>query len=247
MTHARDGRVDLDQDAPVSGVIHWHPSSLSVGVAMKDIQLRQKVLDELAFEPSIDAAEVGVAAEDCVVTLTGHVPTYGQKLAAERAAWRVKGVKAVVQKIEVRYTGEPRSDEEIAKRVLSILKWDTSVPDTVRVSIHDGCVTLDGEVQWQFQRDTAAHVIRHLEGVRGVTNNITLKPTPRVVEVKHRIEQALRRNAEVEAQNIRVEMHDGQTVTLEGVVETWVEREAAERAAWSVPGVTAVFDRLTIG
>ena len=213
----------------------------------KDSRLREAVEEELAFEPSIDAANIGVAAEDNVVTLSGHVPTYAQKLAAEHAAWRVKNVKAVVDDIVVRPAGAPLSDEEIAKRVVAVLKWNSTVPNVIRATIHQGRVVLEGEVQWQFQRDTAATAVRHLEGVTGVTNNITLKATPREREVKVRIEQALRRNAETEARNILVDIPDGHTVMLDGRVETYNERMAAERAAWSVPGVTAVVDRITIG
>ncbi|MCC8364661.1 BON domain-containing protein [Lysobacter sp. A6] len=212
-----------------------------------DSRLRKAVLDELEFEPSLDAANIGVSAEDNVVTLTGHVPTYPQKLAAERAAWRVKNVRAVVEDITVRYTGAPMSDEELAKRALSLMKWNSMVPDDIRVTIHHAWVTLEGEVQWQFQRDTAAKVVRHLDGIRGVTNNITLKPTPRTREVKLRIEQALRRNAETEARKIIVDLPDGHTVMLDGHVQSYAERMAAERAAWSVPGVTAVVDRIAIG
>lgn len=213
----------------------------------KDSRLRQAVEEELAFEPSIDAANIGVAAEDCVVTLSGHVPTFAQKMAAEHAAWRVKNVKAVVDDIVVRPTGAPLSDEEIAKRVVSVLKWNSTVPNAIRATIHQGRVTLEGEVQWQFQRDTAATAVRHLEGVIDVSNRITLKATPREREVKLRIEQALRRNAETEARNILVDLPDGHTVLLDGRVDTYNERMAAERAAWSVPGVTAVVDRITIG
>ena len=213
----------------------------------KDSRLREAVEEELAFEPSIDAANIGVAAEDNVVTLSGHVPTYAQKLAAEHAAWRVKNVKAVVDDIVVRPAGAPLSDEEIAKRVVAVLKWNSTVPNVIRATFHQGRVVLEGEVQWQFQRDTAATAVRHLEGVTGVTNNITLKATPREREVKVRIEQALRRNAETEARNILVDLPDGHTVMLDGRVETYNERMAAERAAWSVPGVTAVVDRITIG
>lgn len=214
---------------------------------MDDARLRKAVQEELEFEPSLDAANIGVMAEDDVVTLSGHVPSYPQKLTAERAAWRVKGVKAVVEDIEVRYTGAPMSDEEIAKRAVSLLKWDTSVPDSVHVTLHKGWVTLGGQVQWQFQRDTAARVIRNLDGVTGVRNEITLAPTPRTSEVKMRIEQALRRNADTEARRIIVDIPDGHTVTLDGRVETYAERMAAERAAWSVAGVTAVLDRISIG
>jgi osmotically-inducible protein OsmY len=213
---------------------------------MNDKQLRQDVIDELEFEPSLDASDIGVLAEDGVVTLNGHVPVYAQKVAAERAAWRVRGVKAVVQDIEVRHDGASTSDDQIAKRAVDVLRWDGTVPEQVRVTVDNGWITLAGEVEWQFQRANAEKDLRGLTGVLGITNNITLRPAAQVSVVRSRIEDALRRSAEVEAGQIQIDIRDGGTVTLRGFVDNWSERRAVERAVWSVPGVKALNDNLTI-
>ena len=167
---------------------------------MNDKQLRKAVIDELDFEPSIDSADIGVLAEDGVVTLNGHTPTYYQKMAAERATWRVKGVKAVVQNVEVRYSGDT-DDEEIAKRAIGLLKWDSTVPTDIHVTVNKGWITLEGQINWQYQRSNAETDLRHLSGVRGISNNITIKPTARASVVQHRIEDALKRSAETEARS----------------------------------------------
>lgn len=213
---------------------------------MDDKQLRQDVIDELEFEPSIDAADIGVLVEDGVVTLNGHVPIYAHKLAAERAAWRVRGVKAVVQDIEVRLAGDRSSNEQIAKRALDILRWDGTVPEQVHVTVNDGWLTLSGVVDWQYQRDNAEKDLRGLAGVAGITNKITLKPVAEVGAVRTRIEEALKRNAEIQAGQIQVEINEGGTVTVDGKVDNWVEKRAVERAIWSIPGVRAVRDNLVI-
>lgn len=214
---------------------------------MNDIELRQLVIDELEFEPSIESAGIGVSAENGVVTLSGHVPSYSQKIAAERAAWRVKGVKAIAQEIEVRLPGSARTnDDEIAARALNMLAWNTSVPDgAVKVRVASGWVTLSGQVDWNFQRMAAESAVRKLTGVVGVVNDITLKSTVKVGDVKQKIVDALKRHAELEARDIRVEVHDG-TVRLEGAVDTWDERQAVERAVWSAPGVRGIEDWLRI-
>ena len=215
--------------------------------AMNDKQLRLNVIDELDFEPSVNAANIGVQASGGVITLTGHVPDYAQKLAAEHATWRVKGVKAVVQNIAVHFDSEPVSgDEEIAKRAIDVLKADSSVPAGIRPTVHNGWVTLEGEVSWQFQRDNAERDVFRLYGVTGIANNITLKPVAQVGAIKERIEDALKRSAEVEASKIRIEIENGDTVTLEGAVGTWAERMAVQHAAWSAPGVKSVIDHLRI-
>lgn len=213
---------------------------------MNDKQLRQSVMDELEFEPSIDASDIGVLAENGVITLNGHVPLYAQKLAAERAAWRVRGVKAVVQDIDVRYNGMAPNDEQIAKRAADLLRWDGTIPDQVHVTVSHGWVTLSGEVDWQFQRRNAELDLRSMTGVLGISNDITLKPVPQVAAVKGRIEDALKRNAELEAKQIRIDISEGGAVTLTGFVDNWSERKAVERAAWSAPGVKAVRDQLSI-
>jgi osmotically-inducible protein OsmY len=215
---------------------------------MNDMQVRQDVIDELEFEPSVEGANIGVAVEDGVVTLTGHVSSYAEKLTTERAARRVKGVRAIAQEIEVRYPSEKKTaDDEIAKRALSILKWDTMVlQDAVEITVQKGWVTLAGEVNWQYQRQAAEDVVWKLSGVTGVTNSITLKPSIHVSDIKKKIEDALARHAQIEAQAIRVSIWDGNKVALEGKVDSWNERVAAQNAAWSVAGVQLVDDRLTI-
>ena len=216
---------------------------------MNDKELRQLVMDELEFEPSIDSAGIGVCAEHGVVTLSGHVPSYTQKLAAERAAWRVKGVKAIAQEIEVRLPGDARTnDDEIAQRALNSLAWSSAVPrDAVRVRVADGWVTLSGQVDWNYQRAAAESEVRKLTGLVGVINDITLKPAAQMVDVKQKILDALKRHAELEARDIRVEIREGGTVRLEGGVDNWDERQAVERAVWSAAGVHAIDDRLHIG
>ncbi|MBI2801139.1 MAG: BON domain-containing protein [Gammaproteobacteria bacterium] len=215
---------------------------------MNDKQLRQSVVDELDFEPSIDAAEIGVAAENGVVTLTGHVMSYPQKMAAERAAWRIKGVKAIAQEIEVRLPGDKRqNDDEIAQRAISVLAWNTSIPrDALHVKVQKGWVTLTGQVNWNFQRTVAEADVRKLSGVVGIMNDITLTPTVLPSDVKQRIADALKRHAEVEAGRIQVSVLDGGKVSIAGDVDNWDERRAVARAVWSAPGVRAVEDHLRI-
>ncbi|MGF7159643.1 osmotically-inducible protein OsmY [Rhodoligotrophos appendicifer] len=215
---------------------------------MKEAQLRQDILDELEFEPSIDAANIGVAVDDGVITLTGHVRSYAEKLAAEAAVRRVRGVRAIAQEIDVRYPGEAKtSDDEIAKRALDALKWDVTIPnETITLIVHHGLVTLKGEVPWQFQRKAAELAVRKMTGVTGVINDITLKPMVQSTDVKRKIEEALKRRAKVEASQIRVSV-DGNKVTLEGKVDTWDEHDAVEHAAWSATGVKLVTDHLTVG
>lgn len=215
---------------------------------MSDITIRQNVMDELEFEPSVDAAHIGVAVENGVAALCGHVGSYAEKLAAEQAVRRVKGVRAIAEEIEVRYPNDKKTaDDEIAARILSILRWSSVVlADSVMVRVQNGWVSLSGEVNWDYERRAAEAQVRRLAGVVGVVNDITIKPRVQSADVKGKIECALRRNAEVEAQKISVIVRDGGNITLEGQVNDWQERAAAERAAWSVPGVTKVDDRLRI-
>lgn len=215
---------------------------------MDDAVLRQNVLDELEFEPSINAAHIGVTAENGVVTLSGHVGSYAEKVAAEHAAQRVKGVLGIAQEIAVRYGPLVKSsDDEIASRAVNILRWNTVVPkDAVQVKVENGWIRLSGEVDWQFQRNTAESDVRKLSGVSGVTNDIKIKAHVQTTDVKRKIEDALKRNAEVEAHRIRVSVIGSGKIALEGTVHNWQERSTAERAAWSAPGVVAVEDRLTV-
>ena len=215
---------------------------------MNDLQFRQDILDELEFEPSIDAAHLGVAAENGVVTLTGHVSSYVEKLAAVKAVRRVKGVRGIADDIEVRFFGDKKTaDDEIAKRAIDILSWDTTLPGSlVQITVRHGSVTLAGDVDWYYQRNAAEDNVRKLSGVTGVINNIVIKPRIQAENVKSKIEDALKRNAEVEAKAIRVTVQDGNRVVLEGNVHNWDERYAVGTAAWSAQGVKSVENRLTI-
>lgn len=213
---------------------------------MSELQLRQDILDELEFEPRVNAAHIGVAVEKQVVTLTGHVSSYDEKLQTVQAVRRVKGVRAIAEEIEVRFLNDKKtSDDEIAKRAVDILEWDTLVP-SVQITVRDGWVTLTGDVDWYYQKTAAGDDVRKLSGVRGVINNIAIKPRVLAQDVKRKIEDALKRNAEVEAKAIRISVQDGNKVLLEGKVQNWDERHAVESAAWSAPGVNSVEDRLAI-
>ncbi len=214
---------------------------------MSDRSLRQDILEELEFEPSIDAAHIGVAVADGVVTLTGYVGSYAEKTMAEYVVQRVRGVCAIAEEIEVRFPARKKTaDDEIAKRAVAIIAWNTTIPDeTIHVKVQHGWITLSGEVEWYFQRTGAENAVRQLSGVFGVTNLISVRPQLDVGDIKQRIENALKRSAELEANSIRVAVA-GDKVTLEGKVNAWREREVAERAAWAAPGVSAVDDRLTI-
>jgi osmotically-inducible protein OsmY len=191
-----------------------------------DLQLRQDVLDELEFEPSVNAAHIGVGANRGVITLTGFVTNYAEKAAAERAARRVKGVNAIAEEIEVRLPSDAkRSDDEIAARALDILKWQVGVPaDRIRVKVEKGTVTLTGEVDWQFQKTDAEHVVHKLTGVASVVNQIRVASPVRASEVKEKIQKALERSADVEASRIAV-LTDGGRVVLSGKVRAWYERD----------------------
>ncbi|MBB5206521.1 BON domain-containing protein [Chiayiivirga flava] len=215
---------------------------------MNDTELRQHVIDELEFEPSLDAANIGVAAERGVVTLTGHVSSYSQKVAAERATWRVEGVKAIAQEIQVRLPGDRQlADDEIARRAINILAWDDFVPkDAVKLRVASGWITLTGAVTWNYQRNAAESQVRKLSGVAGVSNDITLVPQVSSTDVRQRIVNALKRNAEVEAERIHVDVRENGVVKVDGVVDDWDERQAVERAVWSAPGVHSVDARLRI-
>ena len=217
-------------------------------ILMTDKVLRQTIVDELDFEPSIDSANIGVAVDNGVVTLTGHVASYAEKVAAERAVERIKGVQAIAENIEVRYPGHKQTaDDEIADRALSMLGWNVQVPkDSVKVKVEKGWVTLSGAVHWQYQRVAAESAVRELSGVISVTNRIEVRPKVAPRDVKQKIIDALKRNAELEADGIRVDVVDDKVV-LAGKVKAWHERGIAERAAWSAPGVKAVQDDLALG
>lgn len=214
---------------------------------MSDRTLKQAVEDELEWEPSIDAEHIGVTAEDGVVTLTGHVGSYSEKFTAEKAAKRVKGVRAIAQEIEIRFPNDKKtSDDQIAKRALDIIAWDSTIPeDKVQVKVQGGFVTLSGQVDWHYQRADAEYAVRKLAGIKGLSNEILIKPRAQASDVKQLIETALKRNAEWEAGSIKVSVLNGR-VTLDGKVKAWYERDLAERTAWSAPGVISVEDHISI-
>jgi osmotically-inducible protein OsmY len=213
----------------------------------EDLHLRQRVMDALEFEPSVDAAHIGVSVEEGVVTLSGHVRSFVEKFAAERIARQVKGVCAVAQELEVRLPSDKKlADDEIAARAVRILHWDQMVPgDRLSVKVEHGIVTLNGEVDWGFQRSEAENDVRKLSGVRSVINNIVIVAKVGPDDVHAKIRAALERNAEIEAGRVTVAVSGGK-VTLGGRVNAWTEREAIEHAAWSAPGVTEVEDRIEI-
>jgi len=203
-------------------------------------------MDELEFDPSVSAENIGVSVKNGVVTLNGTVPSYGEKYAAERDAFRVAGVKAVAEEIEVRLLGSNvRTDADIATAAANALEWRATIPSSVQVSVEEGRVILRGEVEWAYQRDSAAEAVRHLSGVRSIVNHIAVRPRMRPDDIKKRIVKALMRSVEKDATQIHVEAVDG-TVTLTGKVHSRTELNDANWAAWSTPGVTRVENKLAI-
>jgi osmotically-inducible protein OsmY len=210
-----------------------------------DQELQQDVLAELKWDAQIQPNEIGVSVRDGVVTLTGWVDSYLKKWSAEEAAHKVAGVKAVANDIEIKLATE-RTDPDIAEAAVHALEWDAFVPsDRVHVTVSKGWVTLKGEVEWQYQKEDAERVVRRLTGVKGVTNLITVKPRVTPSELKKKIENALVRNAEIDAHKITVEVQ-GSKAILKGTVRAWAEKEEAARVAWSAPGITSVENRITV-
>jgi len=212
-----------------------------------DRQLQLDVLDELRWEPGVKATDIGVTVKDGVVTLEGIVDSFAEKWAAEEAAKRLPGVKALAMDIEVKIPGSnERTDTDIARASENALKWDVAVPHKqIKVNVERGFVTLEGEVDWQFQKSAAGRAVRHLTGVTGMNNLITIKPKVAPENVSEKIEAALKRNAILDAEHIKVQA-DGGTVTLSGTVHSWAELDAAADAAWAAPGVSEVKNQLTV-
>ena len=214
---------------------------------MNKTELRHFVQEELNWEPSIDANSIGVeVSEEGVVTLTGHVKSYAEKLNAEKAAKKVRGVVAVANDIGVRLLGD-RDDTVLAEEAARALSLNVSVPDArIKIVVSNGWLTLEGAVDWEYQRRAAEKSLRELRGIRGLTNYITIAPRVRPVEIKDHIRAAFERNALVDANHVQVKVEDNKVV-LTGMVQSWQERTEAERQTWAAPGVTAVENRLTVG
>jgi osmotically-inducible protein OsmY len=210
-----------------------------------DSQLLQDVYEELKWTPDVTAADIGVTVKDGVVTLTGSVPSYAEKYAAEAAVRRVSGVTAVAEELQVRLP-QPHNDQEIAQAAINALHWHVWIPKDIQVTVENGCVKLTGQVKWGFQRQAAETAVRFLKGVVLVDNLITLKPSvANNTVVKQKIKLALQRNAQIDAHSILVQTSRGK-VTLSGCVRSWIERQEAENAAWAAPGVQSVDNEIVV-
>lgn len=225
-----------------------HAHHRTQGSPMKtDAELKQDVISELEWDPSVNAAHVGVAVENGVVTLTGHLDTYAEKFAVERAVQRLHGVRAIALELDVRLSPQhQRSDADIAAAVEAALTWHSRLPgERIRVTVEKGWVTLGGDVDWEYQRRAAERVVRDITGVVGVRNELALRQRATPANLAQRIAQALARHAEREARHIEIAV-EGDRVTLRGKVDSWAEREAAHGAAWSAPGVARVVDEIRV-
>ena len=212
-----------------------------------DQEIERDVKEELQWDPDLDSTDIAVSVKKGVVTLAGFVKSYSDKYEAEAAAKRVSGVSAVANDLEVRLPSiDQRPDPEIARDAVDAVKIQLPISsENIQVVVKSGWVTLEGAVEWQYQRQTAEKAVRRVKGVKGVTNSIVVKPHLEPTEIKKQIQEAFRRSAEVDANRIQVETH-GSEVILKGSVRSWIEREEAERAAWAAPGVTKVDDRLVV-
>lgn len=212
-----------------------------------DQALKTLIEDELGWQPHLDAADIGVAVDSGIVSLTGHVPSYAQKIAVDQTVRRIKNVRGIAENIEVRpFPVFSEADDQLAKRAANLIDWDVNLPKgAVKVQVSKGDLSLTGEVDWQYQRYAAERCVRNLRGVKGVTNQITIKPHVQPQDVKRRIENALKRQADLDAEGVHVTV-EGAKVRLEGKVGAWRDRDAIERAAWAAPGVCAVDDRVTV-
>ncbi|MFQ3454878.1 BON domain-containing protein [Bradyrhizobium sp. UFLA01-814] len=212
-----------------------------------DREIERDVREELNWDPDLDAKDIAISVKDGVVTLAGFTRSYSDRLEAEHAAKRVAGVHAVANDIEVRLPSiDQRPDPDIARDAIDSLKAQLPLShENIKVVVKDGWLTLEGTVEWQYQKTTAENAVRKVKGVKGVTNVISLKPKVEPTDIQRRIQEAFKRNAEVDANRIAVETH-GSEVILKGTVRSWIEREEAERVAWSAPGITRVEDRIVV-
>jgi len=212
-----------------------------------DSQIQKDVMDELKWQPFLSSSEIGVAVKNGVVTLSGIVDSYSKKLSAEKAVKKVVGVKAVAEDIQVGISpAYKKTDAEIAEAVLSALRWHTAIPDDkIKVKVENGIVTLEGELEWEYQRISARTAIQNLTGVRSVTNLITVRPRLSPIELEMKISAAFQRSASVDANKVHVKVN-GNAVTLTGKVRSFAESEDAENAAWAAPGVYYVVNELAI-
>jgi osmotically-inducible protein OsmY len=237
-THCRNGLAECRERAI---------NSRAEAVMRSDSDIERDVKEELEWDPDLDASDIAVSVKKGVVTLAGFVKSYTDKYEAESAAKRVVGVSAVANDLEVRMPSvDERPDPDIARDAVAAIKSQLPISsERIKIVVKNGWVTLEGQVEWQYQRQTAESAVRRIKGVKGVSNLIQLQPRARPDELKRKIQEAFKRNAEVDANRIMVETNGGEVI-LNGTVRSWVEREEAERVAWSAPGVTKVEDRIVV-